>query len=336
MARTCILHFGFPKTGTTTLQGALSRMNDPDFAYAKLWDENHSVPLILRFTGDQARCKGYPGAENAGFFRSALMKAAIRVAFARAVRGSAPNLILSAESLLFALREDELVRLRDVLLRHFDDLRLIGYLRPYHALAPSTWQQRVRRGVAKIALNPPMYRKVLTPALRVFGRARFDFHLFDKAALKNGDIVDDFAGRIGITTPLPRGPRDFASLSAEAAAILFAHNLAVGQGAEPMAEAKDRAHIVRRLDGFGSRRIAFAPVLTDAALDRHRAQIAFAEALTGFDLVGKPEANAEPIESIAHLLAIARDNLDAAAERLGNGPDAQRILNRVRRGLHQA
>lgn len=334
MKRTCILHLGFPKTGTTALQGALTRMRDPEFSYARLGNENHSVPLILRFTGDQARCKGYGDVERSGLVKIALKKALIRLAFARAMRSPAPNLILSAESVLFALREAELADMRDHLERHFDELRLIAYLRPYHALAPSAWQQRVRRGVSKIALNPPMYRKVLEPALRVFGRERFSFQLFDKAALKDGDIVDDFAARLGISTSLPRGPRDFASLSLEAAALLFAHNLAAPPGADPLAEAADRARIVQALAGFGSARIAFAAALTNAALARHRGQIAFAEKLTGFDLLGSPDDATSPIEGSAHLLAIARENLDACAALLGGDPASERILGRLRHAVH--
>lgn len=310
MTRTCILHIGLSKTGSSSIQRTLHRYDDGRLAYARIRDPNHSSPLFQIFCSDPAR-RDRPFLN----WRTPADQAAVAKRHAAAFDREMTrprDVIFSAEGICGKLTADEIGDMAARLRRHFDRVRVIAYLRPYRNACASAWQQNVKMGENRFVLPRPAFRGRLQPFIRHFGKDSVEMRPFDRAALINGDVIDDFAALIGIDPAGLRRQTVNESVSLEALSIVYAHNrFAVHPGSR--AERRmSRIALVQDLADFGTQRFGFDPALVDAACKHHRADLDWASRLLGVDMAGTCPAVERPIGTEAELLALAARHRAAA------------------------
>jgi hypothetical protein len=104
------------------------------------------------------------------------------------------------------LEDDEVQWLKDILTPYFDKVHVVVYLRRQDAYLLSIYSTTVKSGATFPLRLPPDhairnrydYWPFLSRWARVFGRDAIICRKFERSALMNGDVVDDFLGVAGI------------------------------------------------------------------------------------------------------------------------------------------
>ncbi len=301
--RTCYLHLGMPKTGSSSIQAAFHGFQTPTLAYAALREKNHGLPLAAAFATDPATVREFrwretPPEEIAETV--ARMKAQIDAACR-----TRKSVIFSGEAVIDQLKPAEFARLVATMRQHFDRVVAIAYVRPLAALAASQMQQRIRMGLGKFQLPPPDYRRRFEPVIDSIGRDDCILVRFDRADLHGSDIVTDFAHRLG----LDRAPKSDVvtneSLSSEALGALYAFNRFTG----PLLRSRDRTRMRREMElalrDVGTTKFGLDPALVREHVAKYAEDIAWIEQVCGFELSGEVKPVPHPIRTGRQLLDLA-------------------------------
>lgn len=281
--RRLILHIGLHKTGTTAVQNAYHFYSDRYLVALPLADPNHSTAMIAIFSARRDRYHGFrqSGLDAAGV---AALGAREGQQLDRFLAAGDRDVLISAESLSSILTTPEAVSA--FLARTgaaFDRVEAIAYLRPARSYMSSAFQQRVKGAnlSAPVASTYPAYRTRLGPWAEVMGEA-FQLAPYRRDLLREGDVVADFAHRMGLPRPRPGRPAN-ESLSAEATAALFA--LFTACPPAPGKVGALRVGLLRRVaPGFGAGRFTLARRLVDPVVAGRAEDLAWAEAATGISL----------------------------------------------------
>lgn len=280
MRRRLFLHIGLHKTGSTAIQNAFAGLDDGTTAYLDLGHPNHSYGMAALFCEEQAENIVASGmVRSLGDLRRTADRAR-RAAEAQIVRGSR-NLILSGEEMSGRFGAVEIGRLKAFFAPHFDDLRVIVYLRDPWSFMRSAIQEILKRAPCRLTPGPfPAYRDRLAPWEEAFGRGAIDYVLFSPETLSGGDVVRDFALRVGVDPDRVRSARANESMSAEAFAALYR----LRQGLPSGLSAWNRARLevaARRMGGFGNRQFAIAHHVWEADVTARSEDMAWAEERLG-------------------------------------------------------
>lgn len=206
MTRTLYLHIGMHKTGTTSLQNALAAnmqaLADQDFAYVTGRNDNNLHEFVTKLDKENLATTGFHMRKPEEF---------IRVLTAP----TAPRIIASSESMSYFFHRTAVDELAELLRPHFDDIRIISYLRRQDQLAISHHQEGAKpqnKPAARIYGHSPtaLPQQSEMPSLYldyetrighwadVFGEAAITLRIFDRKFLKNGDAIADFLDVAGI------------------------------------------------------------------------------------------------------------------------------------------
>jgi hypothetical protein len=205
------LHIGTEKTGTKSIQsllssnrGVLSRLG---FLYPTSPGQlNHICLAILagapEHTPDLALEFGLVDGEARSRYSDAFQQE-----FANEVSEcNATTLILSNEHLSSRLRsKDEIVRIRELLFKYSESVKVVVYLRPQDDMLLSSYSTSVKsgsvdkfglpRGAARDYMD---YDKILDPWSEVLGAQNVLVRIFQKSRLIQGDVLTDFCSTLGI------------------------------------------------------------------------------------------------------------------------------------------
>lgn len=207
--RTLFLHIGFHKTGSTSLQLALSRAGDQllaeGFEFASLGKKGNSSGAIdvRKSDGRVSYVLNDRFAELLGSSRS-------------------DRVIVSAEHLSFLHEAGQVEAVRRICRQYFDHTVVIVYLRRQDRQAISFKQQaargceRDRSSSSKLLGHAPGAFPSLTDSVRTyydycaklqlwsesFGEEALRVRRFNAADLKGGDIVSDFTSLLGLKAEL--------------------------------------------------------------------------------------------------------------------------------------
>ena len=249
--KSCILHFGTAKTGTTALQFGLTDYDDGETTYARFPispdNPNHSEPLVVAGFGDAGirECaEVFPrwntSPDKLRWPNSIPMKMMQRLnhppdarahqAALAATIADVPHdrLIYSGEGLFSnpACAAGLIATLR----QSFEKVEGICYLRACPGGFLSRFQQRLtashpamffsdslRGDLNQLIYNDAKFLKAWKEVLKDEGLTTAIYHPQD---MKNGDIVDDFCDRMALDANRAKRIRTNVSFSAEAAAVL--------------------------------------------------------------------------------------------------------------------
>ncbi|GHC45653.1 hypothetical protein [Neogemmobacter tilapiae] len=306
MARTCFIHIGLHKTGTTAIQSALHRFNNENLIYADFDHPNHGLPMVMMFAK-----RPIDAADAAAAANYAKERSKIQARFDRHLKET-KNLVISGESISTRFDQAELEGIREYFSPRFDRIQIIVYVRPFLDVAVSHWQQRVKNGFDKFQLPETRYRTMIEPFMQVFGQENVVIRPYQRDLLKDGDAVADFAKLIGLPEATLSSQARNPTLSAEATALLFAFNLFGDLASAPGNRRDHRVALAKALRQFGTERFTFSPELAKAAVDRQRAEIDWIASRVGIDMTGRlPEAKVV-FGSAEDVLALARRHMEEA------------------------
>jgi len=218
--KTCILHIGMHKTGTSSIQRYLDTHKEElgnKIKFASFGMSNHSGPINFLFKRDLN--------QSPLIRQQHLSQRDIRNRvklyqqyFDQSMQADFRQIIISAEAIV-ELNEHELSHLKERLLSHVDKIILIAYIRPPIDFMESAIQQGLKMHQVHLDYNflYPRYQTRFEKFEHVFDPV--EYRLFSKSSLFQGDVVADFCQRFSINH-FPYH-RENESLSALAVKFLY-------------------------------------------------------------------------------------------------------------------
>lgn len=209
--RRLILHIGAHKTGTTALQQSLKVNRALLAAAGAAYVSSPDAAQLHSYLGFANRDSLFPEG-----FRSLDADALADRLAAADDRGVTQDLVIaSSENFSFFFERSAIAALKGALQRHFDDIRIVSYLRRQDRHAFSHHQEGAKAnrraegdlwGHALNALPTPSSRQALyldyDRRLGLwadeFGDDRLTLRVYDRALMKDGDIVTDFLALVGL------------------------------------------------------------------------------------------------------------------------------------------
>ena len=200
------LHIGSHKTGTTTVQDTFlfnkSLLQSRGLAFVHGTTESHLHQFVASIDPKSLLPSGYALNNPAAFA-------------AHLARGPADEVFGSSENFSFFFTQKAIDDLAIALLAHFDDIRILAYIRRQDRHAISHHQEGARPerlpegmlwGHALTALPEAAehqrlyldYDQRLALWENAFGRHSLHVRVYDRAFLANGDVVHDILGVIGL------------------------------------------------------------------------------------------------------------------------------------------
>ncbi len=212
-----ICHIGTPKTASTFLQNTCAAnpgwMREHGLLYPDLLapDPNHITLFYANSDGLHAFARDYGlhSKDDVARFRDKLTKTIARQI--RKAPEGVDTMLMSSENLTGNLVSPAgVTRLKEFLAPHFDEIRILIYIRRQDDAILSMYGEFMRRGftddtfedfITK-ALGPQSvtpylyYRRVLGMWADAFGQQAITVRKFDRNALIGGDILSDFMAQV--------------------------------------------------------------------------------------------------------------------------------------------
>ena len=291
-----------PKTGSTSIQKAFDGYEDSHLVYARLSSTNHGGPLIACFTQQPKKTHMFR-------HRSAKRTEKLIKEKKREVEASLrtdKSVIYSGERIIRNLSNKEVANMMSFFRERFDRVEVIVYVRPLASLVSSQVQQLVKMGKHSFQLPAPHYKRSISPILDNVDRENIQIVRFDRKDLIGGDIVQDFAHRVGAERVPETAADANLSLSAEAVGAMFVFNKYSGHLLPPRVHARTLKAMTKALDGVGKTKFGLSAGLVEAHLKTHADEIAWMEDKAGFDVKGEVKTVPEPIETEEDLHRMAK------------------------------
>lgn len=281
--KTCYLHLGMPKTGSTSIQKAFHDFRDGDIRYAELDESNHGLPLISAFS---EKPEAFYILRNRGMGAAAAgeLGATYREQIT-AIAESDGDVIFSSEAVPDHMRPKDIAGMIAFFQARAEAVKVILYARPVASLVSSQFQENIKHGAAAFKLPAPKYRKRFETVVNAAGRENVTFVRFAREDLVGGDIVQDFAHRIGVATP-PHGVVGNESLSVDAVGRIYLFNKVMAPHLPAKQQVNVRNTLKKRLVDLGGPKFMLHPDLIRQHIADHRDDIEWAEETCGFDLTG--------------------------------------------------
>jgi len=282
----CIVHIGMQKSGSASIQRSLKGYADGSFYYARLGSPNHGRAMLGLFAPEKLR----NGRRFARSPETADPEYAARAArrLEESIAAAENRTLLISGEAINRMPADGLVRMRDYLRDRFDEIDVMGYVRPPGALMSSWFQQRVISGALgrrfRIEREYHCYREIFGAFDDIFGRDHVHLRKFDPSAFPGGCVVRDFCTRVGLDLPASRFIRRNDSLTGNAVALVYAHRLLgprFGHAVLLPDEVRDLGNCLKALGGGKFR---FSPEIVAPVLAAQRADIEWMEERLGESL----------------------------------------------------
>lgn len=314
----CWLHIGMHKTGTTSLQANLRRIGRTDqWEYICVGGKLHmNTPFHAMFATNPFH---YHWFDKQGITPEALAEKGedLRQRFAEAISNSSSETVIVSAEALPLVDKAGIQRLKDFLDPLFDQIHVIGYVRPPISYKISILQEMIKGGrstleLDKIKLN---YRRKFEKFDQVFGRENVMLRKFDPSSFAHGCTVSDFFSSIGLEPPDRSSiTRTNESLSLDACGILYAYRkFGPGYGSGPGVVAEN-LQLIKVLTAMNGPKFTIARSMAAAGMDSEVADIQWMEDRLGADLSESP-AGGDGITCEADLLHISSESLGQFVKR---------------------
>jgi hypothetical protein len=314
-----IIHPGMPKTGTSSIQLNLVKLQPEGWLVPTEGSGNMSALMAMFFLNEPHKFHGFKArgmtpakVQEMRDEKFAEFDRKTREAFEK---GQTP--ICTAE-VISSSPEDAVERLAQFYVDRGFSPRVVAYVRSPVAFMQSAFQQRLK-GTTKhlTAENAPWpdYRDRFEKLDRIFGRENVTLKVFDPSTLHGGDVCLDFFQELGIEVDREKIVRVNESMSLEACALLFAQRH-LGQG---FVQGFDTAQFsnnkfIATLTTVGKGKLRFKRAFLTRIMERHKADLEWMEERLNQRLWDVPEedhpdaiGNAEDLLKVADK---ARDLLE--------------------------
>lgn len=322
--RIAFVHIGGPKTGSTTIQKALSTHPLPAHHYIQTGNSNHSRMLSLLFGRGNDQMAPYFRRRGWGSAQLETQRKDWLADLSHELETSDQDVIFSAEALCTPMFDEaSLEAFRSFLAPHVHTIQVIGYVRSPVSYSQSSFQQRLK-GLTPVSLDlsPVRYIKRFQKFDTVFGRENVTLCHYDRGSLARmdgvdgaggGDVVVDIARKLGVDLVDYRLSESNTSLSLTAVALLYARRK-FGREIKPYPEYDaDTRALLRALGKLRGGKLVFSPALLAPMLKASARDIAWMEERLGVAINDAPEGptrdrtgDAQVIASEDDLLAVAQ------------------------------
>lgn len=336
----CILHFGMPKTGSSSIQTWLLReCADPRLRYLNLGTRGSGNIMVGAFFPDPLEDQHHRQRRR-GLGQASVQaeNAETRASLARQLDALGERRALFSAELLANTQPEVVQAVHAFLARWCPDFLAVGYVRAPVGFMESVYQQHLKAGRAGFDLDKlyPRYRRRLRVFEELLGRERVQFWPFAPSRFPRGCVVRDFCTRLDIACGEADILRVNDSLSLDAIRLLYAYRRfgpGYGTGEQAMRENRELIARLRTLEGPKLRIDATA---VRPVLDAHRKDIEWAEERLGQSFTERLSEGPECIREEADLLRFSRESLDWLAAQTGTAglatdPSPQRVADAMQR-----
>ena len=287
----CIIHIGMHKTGSTSIQHSLDSYSDDQFLYATLTNTpNHSLAMYSLFAADPGHHRLHRTAQRSGQKLTAYLERA-EADLQRAIKAAqGRTLIISGEGTI-GLEPGEVAKLAERFRSEFDQVTIVGYVRPPAGFLSSALQQRIRGGAGKFDLAR-MYRNYRASFAKfddAFGAGNVVLWKFDPASFPGKDVVRDFCARIKLPLAERRIVRLNDSLSRQVVSALYTHNKFAGEPGRNSARPAELHRLGHALAELGTDKFRLSPKIVQPILEANKDDIRWMEQRLGASLA-EPDA----------------------------------------------
>jgi hypothetical protein len=221
MLEKAILHIGLHKTGSSSIQASLEGYDDGTRFYADLGWINHSIPLYTAFSHNSAH---YHIWTRQGASREHIRETkeqTLRKLELQLSRPSHDTIIFSGEDISH-LSQPDANALVGFLRKNCKQIIAVAYVRDPLDYAASAFQQLVKGGCKQVPSRISQHIEARIGIWeQVLGSENVYIRSFDRQALHNGCVVQDFCTIAGLDFNQIRLKRRNESLSGAATKILF-------------------------------------------------------------------------------------------------------------------
>jgi hypothetical protein len=221
MIEKAILHIGLHKTGSSSIQESLKGYDDGTSFYADLDWINHSIPL---YTGFSQECHQYHIWTKRGYSIENIQEIKNQALNKLEKQLSRPNrntIIFSGED-LSRLSQDDANTLVAFMRKRCRHIIAIAYVRDPLDYAASAVQEFIKAGCKQI---PNLISQDIETRINIWeqalGAENTYIRLFDREALTNGCVVQDFCKVTGLDFKKIKVKRRNESLRGPAIKVLF-------------------------------------------------------------------------------------------------------------------
>lgn len=301
----CVIHIGMHKTGTTSLQRSLSKIDIPGWQFLSLSGHiSLTVPFFAMFDAQPERWHWFKK-RGIGRADAARKGARWRAEFLQLISGDGlENLLISGEGIPY-IAEDGIRRLKNFLAPHFDEIKIVAYVRSPVAFLNSMLQQDIKAGSKNLNLREILYRERFEKFDKVFGKENVQLWKFDPARFLKNCTVTDFCAKIGIPLPENSVVRVNESLSREACGLLLAYRKfgpGYGVGKNVM---RENDTIVEALYQVSGEKFKLARELVEPMLDQIKDDISWVEQRLGESLLETDKPGKSDIHGENELLQVS-------------------------------
>jgi len=322
----CILHFGMPKTGSTSIQATLySGLADPGFYYPDLGHFNHGMFLFAAFS---EKPDLYHANQKLGIGREQLLseRPAVLQRLVDEISRSGPRTMLLSAEEVFNFRPSETAALLTLFSSQSRHVQLVAYVRPIRGFMESHFNQVLAepgRTLPKETFawvtHSNTWGKQIQIKDDVFGRDRVTLWPFSPAHFPQGCVVQDFCRRVGMKSPHEVIHRSNERLALPAIRLLYAYRtLGPGYGVGPSVMTEN-ANLLRHLEKLTGPRFHLHSEWLDDYCRRNETDITWLESRLGASLrdgMGQ-DKDEHAIRVESDLWAFSPESLGWLAERTG-------------------
>ena len=215
-----LLHIGFHKTGSTSIQSALTGYAKGSVTNAAFEEENHSIPMYTIFSEQRYHYHiwGKHGHQKADIDKR--KNEYLRILTRQLKDKNFQKLIISAED-LSVLEASEIQSMSELFFKHNVKVKVFCYVRNPLSWAVSNAQERVRAGMRIIPYDN-ITRRRLKPFIECFGKENMYVFSFEEAEKSYGSVVGHFSATLSIDLIEP--PRENKSMNAVQLALMHKLN----------------------------------------------------------------------------------------------------------------
>lgn len=313
----CVMHIGMHKTGSSSIQEALSEIETSDtFHYVKLGESpNHGGKIFTIFTEVPEKYHAWTklglSKDEVGKIIAETQKQLIK----NFTEVQAETFFISGEDIV-NLSKEGLIKLKTFLEPYFSNITIVGYVRSPQSYIESAFQQSIKGFLNTFNLDAmyPHYRDKFEKFDQVFGSNNVILRHFSPSSIYKNNVVLDICALFDIKAEKTVLKRANSSLSKEAVSLLYTYRKygpEYGQGKDAI---RENNTMIFKLSEIGNTKFSLSFSLIKPILDKHRDDLQWIEDKLNTSFKEEKQENGNDVVSEEDLLNVTPETIQSLKE----------------------